>query len=327
MAVFTPIQQAQLTTWLEQFHLGKLINFSDTDSGIENSNFFITILQGQEHKKYVLTLFERLNETELPFYLCLMQHLAGRNIPVPKPIANKKGEILCRINGKPAVLVNHLPGHSVSTPEPQHCAQIGTMLARLHLAAQDYGLRQENLRSLKWWEQTIPLILPYLSTEQSLLIRDELAFQQHFFASADYAKLRTGVTHCDLFRNNVFFHQIDTEEKLSGIFDFYFAAYDKWLFDLAVTVNDWCLDRTTFKLNPTLTYSLLSAYHHVCPLGQLEKICWPAMLRAAALRFWISRLWDFYLPRPAQTLTPLDPNYFEQILWQHIQASSFPWID
>ena len=327
MAVFTPITQAQLGTWLDQFALGKLIDYCDTDSGIENSNFFITMLEGQKYKKYVLTLFERLHEAELPFYLYLMQHLALRDIPVPMPIANQNGEILSKINGKPAVLVNYLPGHSVSTPKPQHCTQIGTMLARLHLAAQDYPLRQENLRGLKWWEQTIPLVQPYLSTEQNLLISNELKFQQYFFASTDYAKLQAGGTHCDLFRNNVFFHQTDADEQLSGIFDFYFAAHDKWLFDLAVTVNDWCLDRTTLQLDPILTHSLLDAYHHICPLGQLEKICWPAMLRAAALRFWVSRLWDFYLPRPAKTLTPLDPKYFEKILWHHIQASSFSWIN
>lgn len=327
MAVFTPITQAQLVTWLDQFALGRLIDYCDTDSGIENSNFFITLLDGQENKKYVLTLFERLHDAVLPFYLGLMQHLAVRDIPVPMPIPNQKGKILSKINGKPAVLVNFLPGQSISTPTLQHCQQIGTMLARLHLAAQDYPLRQENLRSLKWWEQTIPVVRPYLTSEQNVLINNELVFQQNFFASSDYANLRAGMTHCDLFRNNVFFNQTGNSEVLSGIFDFYFAAYDKWLFDLAVTVNDWCLDSTTLKLDPTLTYALLNAYHQICPLGQLDQICWPAMLRAAVLRFWVSRLWDFYLPRPAKTLTPLDPKYFEKILLHHIQASSFPWIN
>lgn len=327
MAVFTPITLAQLTSWLEQFALGKVVDYCDISAGIENSNFFITVAEEQQYKKYVLTLFERLSETELPFYLYLMRHLAARGMPVPDPISNKDGKILGNLNGKPAVLVNCLPGHSISTPNIEHCKQVGAMLAQLHLAGKDYALKQENLRSLTWWEKTIPHVLPYLSSKQRVLINAELAFQQQFFASADYSLLPAGPSHCDLFRDNVFFSSNNGQDQLSGIFDFYFAGCDKWLFDLAVTVNDWCMNQATLTLDPILAKALLKAYHAIRPLSNLEKNCWSSMLRAAALRFWVSRLWDFYLPRQAKTLKPHDPQYFEKILYQHIQTKTSPWIN
>jgi homoserine kinase type II len=188
----------------------------------------------------------------------------------------------------------------------------------MHLAGTDFQHDQENLRSLAWWQKTVPQVLSHLSDTQKELLNSELATQEQFFASEAYASLPKGASHCDLFRDNVLFDPQGasdaSQDQLGGFFDFYFAGTDKWLFDLAVTVNDWCLAENQQDLDPPRLKALMDAYQAVRPLTDQEQQSWPLMLRAAALRFWISRLWDFYLPRDAQMLTPHDPRHFENIL-------------
>jgi homoserine kinase type II len=188
------------------------------------------------------------------------------------------------------------------------------MLARMHLAAHDYPLYQPNLRGLSWWRETTPVVLPYLSDDNQQLLRAEMQFQENLAASTIYPSLPSGPIHADLFRNNVMFNG----EQLSGFFDFYFAGCDRWLFDVAVTVNDWCIDLDSGATDAARVRALLDAYHAVRPFTVEESSAWPAMLRAAALRFWISRLYDFYLPREAEMLTPHDPTHFERILRHRI---------
>ena len=190
---------------------------------------------------------------------------------------------------------------------------VGNMLAKMHLAGADFAQHQPNLRSLYWWRETVPAILPHLSADQSALLVDEMAFQESFFASAAYRALPEGASHCDLFRDNVLFEGQGSGLRLGGFFDFYFAGTDKWLFDLAVTINDWCFLEGG-ALDSSRMQALVDAYQSVRPLSPDELASIAAMLRAAALRFWISRLWDFYLPRDAQMLTPHDPSHFERIL-------------
>jgi homoserine kinase type II len=242
----------------------------------------------------------------------------NKGIPVPKPVENKNGEILFSLKGKPAAIVSKLPGLSRLMPEAKHCTLVGKTLARMHLAGIDFEYNQENLRSLTWWQKTVPQVLSHLSDAQKELLNSELATQEQFFASEAYASLPKGASHCDLFRDNVLFDPqgaSDTsQDQLGGFFDFYFAGTDKWLFDLAVTANDWCLAENKQDLDPARFKALLDAYQAVRPLTDQEQQSWPLMLRAAALRFWISRLWDFYLPRDAQMLTPHDPRHFENIL-------------
>jgi homoserine kinase type II len=310
MAVFTPVSLDDLTQWITQFSLGKPLAIKGISSGIENSNFFITTETGE----YVLTIFEQLTFEQLPFYLQLMRHLAERDVLVPAPIANKKGEILHALHGKPASIVTKLEGTSQMAPKPVHCAAVGTMLARMHLAAEDFPIRQPNLRGLDWWRATTPVVLPYLPEDAQHLLRTELHEQETFAASATYAKLRHGPIHADLFRNNVMFDG----ERLTGFFDFYFAGCDTWLFDVAVTVNDWCIDLESGALDMPRVRAMLDAYHAVRPFTAAEQIAWRPMLRAGALRFWLSRLYDFYLPREAEMLTPHDPTHFERILRQRI---------
>ena len=316
MAVFTPVSLDDLSGWISQFPLGKALAIKGISSGIENSNFFITTETGE----YVLTLFEKLTAEQLPFYLELMRHLAQRGVLVPAPIANADGNILHQLNGKPAAIVSKLEGAYQAAPGVLHCAEVGSMLAKMHLAAQDFTIYQPNLRGLSWWRETVPVVLPYLDAETQNLLTTELQFQEAFAASANYAQLPHGPVHADLFRDNAMF--VDT--RLTGFFDFYFAGCDTWLFDLAVTVNDWCIDLRTGELDLPRVQAMLDAYHAVRPFTQAERDSWDACLRAAALRFWVSRLYDFYLPRAAEMLTPHDPTHFERILRLRIERANAP---
>jgi homoserine kinase type II len=310
MAVFTPVSLDDLDTWITQFPLGKAIALKGIPSGIENSNFFVTTETGE----YVLTLFEKLTFEQLPFYLHLMRHLAERGVLVPAPIANQQGEILHQLNGKPAAIVTKLKGSCQLTPAPVHCAAVGAMLAKMHLAGRDFAIHQPNLRNIDWWQATAPVVLPYLTQETQQLLQAEMETQTAFAASDIYPGLLRGPIHADLFRNNVMFDG----EQLSGFFDFYFAGCDIWLFDVAVTINDWCIDLSSGALDLPRARAMLDAYHAVRPFSDIEQSAWPMMLRAGALRFWLSRLYDFYLPREAEMLTPHDPAHFERILQQRI---------
>ena len=318
MAVFTPIELEDITQWITQdFDIGQASDIRGIHGGIENSNFFLDTTKDGNKQEYVLTIFERLSAEQLPFYLEFMRHLANKDVPVPKPIENKQGQILFTLKGKPAAIVTKLPGLSRLQPEANHCALVGEMLAKMHLAGKDFSKSQENLRSLGWWQKTIPQVLPHLNTSQKELITHELKTQEEFFSSGTYDGLPQGASHCDLFRDNVLFDpkgSNTSEDQLGGFFDFYFAGTDKWLFDIAVTVNDWCLAENKQDLDPVRLDAFLKAYQSVRPLTKEEQDSWPLMLRAAALRFWVSRLWDFYLPRDAHMLTPHDPTHFERIL-------------
>jgi homoserine kinase type II len=318
MAVFTPINLEDIAQWIDQdFDIGQATEIRGIHGGIENSNFFLDTAKDGIKQEYVLTIFERLTAQQLPFYLELMRHLANKGVPVPKPIENKQGEILFTLKGKPAAIVTKLPGLSRLQPEANHCALVGEMLAKMHLAGKDFAKYQENLRSLDWWQKTIPSVLPHLDTSQKELITHELKTQEEFFSSGTYDGLPQGASHCDLFRDNVLFDPKGSDasqDQLGGFFDFYFAGTDKWLFDIAVTANDWCLADNKRDLDPVRLDAFMKAYQSVRPLTKEEQASWPLMLRAAALRFWVSRLWDFYLPRDAQMLTPHDPTHFERIL-------------
>lgn len=312
MAVFTEVSFDTANEVFAQLHLGPLQSLEGCAGGIENTNYFASSAQGD----YVLTLFERLSAQQLPFYLHLMKHLALRGIPVPDPHANANGDILLQVQGKPATLVDRLRGKSVLQPAASHCAAVGEMLARMHLAGRDYARAQPNLRGLPWWNKTVPVILPFVSADQAALLRSELAFQNHIAAASPYAALPRGPIHADLFRDNVMFDH----DQLTGFFDFYFAGCDTWLFDVAVCLNDWCVDLPTGKTVAEREAAFLQAYQTVRPFAAAERQLLSAMKRAGALRFWISRLWDFHLPRDASVLTAHDPTHFERVLRQRVQT-------
>jgi len=306
MAVFTHVTEEQAALLMSQLGLGELTELRGIEGGIENTNYFATTDLGE----YVLTLFERLNHEQLPFYLYLMKHLAEKGIPVPNPAANSDGDILYTLCDKPAAVVNRLLGKSQLAPNAVHCAAVGAMMAHMHLAGEDYNRSQPNLRGLAWWNDTVPVVLPYLEEDQARLLQSELAYQNHIAQGAAYQALPKGPVHADLFRDNVMFDG----EKLTGFFDFYFAGNDTWLFDLSVCMNDWCIDLNSGEHAPERALAMLNAYQEVRPLRSAERQLLPAMLRAGALRFWISRLWDFHLPREASMLKPHDPTHFERVL-------------
>jgi homoserine kinase type II len=321
MAVFTAVTASQLADWLQGYELGEAVDFRGIASGIENSNFFLTTTRGD----YVLTIFENLSAAQLPFYLDLMRHLASHAVPVPDPMRRRDGALFGTLNGKPAAIVTKLDGAPELAPGPLHCIEVGQMLARLHLAGRDFPTHQPNLRSLAWWQENVPALLPFLSDDQRALIQSELDHQAAFFTSSDYAQLPEGACHCDLFRDNVLFaHPSANETRLGGFFDFYFAGCDKWLFDIAVCVNDWCVDLASATLDVARVDALLRAYQTVRPFTPAEERHWNDMLRAGALRFWVSRLYDFHRPREAEMLKPHDPGHFERILRERIKAAPSP---
>ena len=306
MAVFTELSFDEASAFVARLSIGELTALKGIASGIENTNYFADTTQG----RYVLTVFERLTFEQLPFYLQLMKLLAGRGIPVPGPKADANGAILHTLKGKPAAVVDRLPGAHHLAPDSGDCAALGEMLARMHGAAQDFPLHQPNLRGLAWWNETVPVVAPFLTPPQRALIEAELAHARHVAASPAHAALPVGAIHADLFRDNVMFDG----GQLTGLFDFYFAGVDSYLFDIAVCINDWCIDLESGRLAEERAAALVAAYDAVRPLAGVELRLLPAMLRAAALRFWISRLWDVHLPRDASLLTAHDPTHFERVL-------------
>ncbi len=318
MAVYTEVRFDEADALCQRLGLGALTDLQGIRSGIENTNYYATTVRGH----WVLTLFERLDAEQLPYYLHLMQHLAARGVPVPAPQADAEGALLHRVAGKPAAVVTRLPGSHRLAPDALHCAQVGQMLARLHVAGASFPMQQPHLRGLAWWTETAAVVRPHLRAEQAHLLDEELAFQQRLAASPAGQALPRGPIHADLFRDNVMFDDTAGPDRLCGFFDFYFAGTEVLLFDVAVCLNDWCTDLATGQLNEDRATAFVRAYQRGRELDHGEVRALPALLRAAALRFWISRLWDWQLPRDAALLQPKDPVHFERVLRAAIQN---PW--
>ena len=318
MSVFTPVSESQLAAWLKNYSVGALTALEPIASGIENTNYFVTTSQG----RYVLTLFERLPAAELPFYLELMAHLARHGIPCPAPIADLADRYLGSLNGKPAALVSRLAGASIENPGAADCSELGALLARMHLAGRSYGGYLENPRGSRWWRSAAREVHPFLDPSRAALLESELRFQ----SQNRFPDLPRGAVHADLFRDNALFDG----GRITGVIDFYFAGIDCFVYELAVCVNDWCLvdpgrDR---RLDETRTLALLGAYRGVRPLQRAERDAWPVMLRAAALRFWLSRLLDKHLPRAGELVKVHDPEHFRDILaLRAAPGSQPPWAD
>ncbi len=321
MAVYTEVGFDAAAALFASLKLGRLTDLQGIKSGIENTNYYATTERGQ----WVLTLFERLTRAELPYYLRLMQHLAAAGIPVPAPQADAAGELLHELAGKPTSIATRLPGSHRLAPAATHCVQVGAMLARMHLAGASFAMQQPHLRGLAWWQETVPVVLPHLQEaqpEQAALLREELQFQVQWAASAAGQALPRGPIHADLFRDNVMFDDTAGDDRLCGFFDYYFAGTEHLLFDVAVCINDWCCDLDSGRLDEARAGAFVAAYAAVRPLVPAERRLMPALLRAAAFRFWLSRLWDWHLPRSAALLSPKDPGHFERVLRARIAS---PW--
>ena len=304
MSVFTKVERNELIAFLDAYTVGDLQHFQGIRAGIENTNYFVNTSGG----RWVLTLFETLPVSELPFCLYLMDHLDAHGIPSPAPVADRNEHILSVLKGKPAALVQRLPGRSALTPTIPQCAAMGEMLARLHLVGQSYGRQRPNSRGPQWWQRMAEVLLPYLDAAGQRLLTNELDHQMRLRD----AVLPRGIIHGDLFRDNVLF----VDDRLTGVIDFYYACNDALIYDLAVTVNDWCMEPDGTP-NLARWHAVLAGYRSRRELQPAEIAAWPLMLRAAALRFWLSRLYDWCFPREGDVVHVKDPEAYRRILVHH----------
>jgi len=301
MSVYTNVLPHELDEFLKNYSLGQLQQFAGISDGIENTNYFVTTSKGQ----YVLTLFEELTLQELPYFLELMAFLAEANIPSAHPVQDNNGDYLRVLNGKPAALVKRLNGASIDIPTSKQCRSIAVQMARMHVASSEFNLTRKPIRGIEWRAQTAERVMLKLKKEEQALLQQELAYH----ADKQFDSLPLSVIHADLFRDNALF----IGDELTGIIDFYYAYNGLSIYDLAVTVNDWCMsgDAEHDKQNAA---ALLHAYQTVRPIEQAERDVWVIVLRAAALRFWLSRLQDKHFPRDGEMTHIKDPDVFRKII-------------
>ncbi|MDR0588242.1 MAG: homoserine kinase [Burkholderiales bacterium] len=308
MSVYTTVEDQECRAWLANFSSGNLVSMKPIASGIENTNYFVSTDQGE----FVLTLYERIPEDDLPFYLNLMVFLEGHHLPVPAPQKTHHGKYYLSLKGKPAALITRVFGAPQSSPTEEQCAAIGRALAKMHRVTGHFTHTLDNPRGAKWRQTAADAVMPFLNAAQKNLLISELNEQYHH--PLDH--LPRGAIHADLFRDNVLFTH-PNKPDIAGIIDFGFAATDAFLYDLAITVNDWCLaDANVGSLDRAKLHAMLSAYQSERAPTEEEKKQWSYALRCAALRFWLSRLYDFYLPREGSLVHAHDPTHFERILNQ-----------
>lgn len=311
MSVYTKLTTEEFAEFLKTFDVGELTDFQGISQGIENTNYFVNTSNAGQSHHFVLTIFESLSIEELPYFLELTAFLAEQGLPIAHPQASRQQQYLQSLKDKPAALVQRLDGQSIKHPELEHCQQVGHVLAQMHSAGERFSLRRQNPRGFSWYCEAAEKVKPHLDVTEAQLLEQELALQ----AQHQSLNLPAGVIHADLFHDNVLF----SNDKLSGVIDFYYACDGLFLYDLAITVNDWC-SNTDGGLNPESTNALINAYNKVRPLSQEEQSAWPIMLRAAALRFWLSRLVDWHFPRPGVLTHAHDPAVFFNILQHHASA-------
>lgn len=306
MSVFTTVSADELTEWLKAYPLGTLLELKGIASGITNTNYFVTTTTG----RYVLTLFEEHTADELPYFLDLMTHLAERGVPCPHPVKRNDGVQLDELNGKPAALVSCLVGRDIETPNEIHCAEVGRVLANMHLAGESFSGNSHDTRDSVWRQTTADKVFGLLSADDQSMLSQVMQRQ----ASLNLDALPQGVIHADLFRDNVLFDG----EKIGGLIDFYYACRGAFLYDLAIAVNDWCVNADG-SLDKPRVMAMLKAYHAVRALTAQEKAVWTDMLPIAALRFWLSRLKDKHFPHAGELTHAKDPQHFQKILKWEIQ--------
>ena len=314
MSVFTSVSIQELQAWLQDYAIGEVVELKGISSGITNTNYFVTTTQS----KYVLTLFEHNSMEELPYFIDLMSHLATHGVPCPQPITNDAGVSLHMLNGKPAVLISCLNGQDIKVPGVVHCAEVGAVLAKMHIAGQSFvervadktGKPHRNPRDIDWRIRTAGQVMPHLAAEDQQLLKDTLVFQ----SALDVSDLPRGIIHADLFRDNVLFDG----DKVGGLIDFYYACNDLFAYDLAIAVNDWCV-QADGALDHARLSAMLDAYQVVRPLTAAEQAAWNSMLRIAALRFWLSRLYDKIYPQDGELTHAKDPDHFKNILKLRIE--------
>lgn len=313
MSVYTVVDESQLIAFLQDYDVGQLESFEGISAGIENTNYFVKTTQDGQRLQFVLTIFEHHTFDELPYFLNIMAFMAEHAIPTAHPMPTKSNGYLKELCGKPAALVERLKGGGVDVPSVKQCAVMGEQLARFHQAGADFEQHRPNDRDIDWMQKTFALIQSHLSAEECQQIETELAFQ----ATVDWAHCPKGVIHADLFCDNALFDG----DALSGIIDLYYACNAAFLYDLAVMVNDWCRinadNPADIQFEQAKVDAMLNAYQQQRPLTDVEQQVWPAALRLAALRFFLSRLKDKHIPREGEMTQIKDPDVFKQVLKIH----------
>lgn len=313
MAVYTEVSDEELTRFLARYDIGALMSYKGIAEGVENSNFVLTTQQGP----YILTLYEkRVRREDLPFFLGLMDHLAARGIPCPTPVHDRSGEVLQELAGRPAAIVSFLSGYSIRRPRVEHCARVGRALADMHLAGADFGIRRENALSLAGWRHLVAATANRADMA-ALGLGEEISRELAFLEGAWPGDLPAGVVHADLFPDNVFFQG----EAMSGLIDFYFACNDLFAYDLAVCLNAWCFEEPN-AINVTKARALLRGYNERRPMSEAEIRALPVLARGAALRFLLTRLYDWFNTSENALVKPKDPLEYRRKLRFHQLARS-----
>ena len=302
MSVYSVITLTQLEQLLTHYSLGKVIHFEGIQEGVENTNYRVTTTTGI----VILTIFESLNKADLLHILQLLHYLKENGLSCPNPFLDKSGNTLLDLNTKQAAIFNWIPGSIVVTPSINHCYEVGLQLGKLHQLTQDYHFPVDSHYDLADWTLRFNLVKDRLSLVDQKLIHDELVFQENNSAVG----LPVGVIHGDLFRDNVLF----INDEVSGLLDFYSVGTGVLLVDIAIAVNDWCLNESSDGLDDIKLRAFLSAYETLRPLSIIELDYLPIALRAAALRFWLSRLELKYFPRSGVMIQKKDPLVFRQLL-------------
>ncbi|PYE90608.1 homoserine kinase [Phyllobacterium leguminum] len=313
MAVYTDINEIELAAFLDGYDIGCLLSYKGIAEGVENSNYLLHTDKGS----FILTLYEkRVNRNDLPFFIGLMQHLAQKGIDCPLPVHRKDGATIGELAGRPAAIVTFLEGMWMRRPTVAHCHAVGDALARMHLAGLDFSMRRENALSVSGWrplwdnaKDRADEVEPGLGAETEA----DLAFLEASWP----ASLPGGVIHADLFPDNVFF----LGDRLSGLIDFYFASTDLLAYDLAVCLNAWCFEKD-FSFNLTKGTALLRGYTSVRPLGEEEAAALPVLARGAALRFMLTRLYDWLNVPDGSFVVKKDPMEYVRRMRFHRQINS-----
>ncbi len=309
MSVYTVVSKPEMEDFLRLYAVGMLAGYSGINEGIENTNYFVDTRTAPDGDSpdthYVLTIFEWQDRSDLPYFLDLMAHAADVGLPCPHPIVDKKGSYLQTLCDKPAALITRLGGHNVRSPGTGHCEQVGATLVALHLATENFMQKHPDKRGPNWREQSAEKVSRRLPGNDCDLLYDELERHKNIRPT----ELPRGTIHADLFRDNVLFDS----GRLSGVIDFYYACDDDLIYDLAITVNDWC-SRKDGSLNEKNYSALIRAYAERRPFSAAENDAWQDALRRAALRFWLSRLHDTHFPRIGQITHTKDADVFKNIL-------------
>ena len=292
MAVYTEVADEELEAFIASYGLGAVISCKGIAEGVENTNYLVTT----DHGPYILTLYERrVNPEELPFFLSLMEHLAARELSCPTPVRDLEGRNLRELAGRPAALVTFLEGLWVRRPSTGHCRAVGEALARMHLAAADFPMRRRNGLGQPDWA---PLYERFRARSDEIRagLGDAIERELAFLEGAWPEGLAAGVIHADLFPDNVFFRG----DHLSGLIDFYFACTDQLAYDVAICINAWCFEQDG-AFNLTKGQALLKGYQSVRPMPETERMALPVLARGAALRFLLTRAYD-WINTPADAL-------------------------